>query len=102
MIRALLPKWRRRWSTESPAPATASPTGELGPARRWLRSHRRALLLATPLAAAALAYALAWLVPLPARLAVPPSTVIAYADGSPAYVFLSPDDKVRIRAELDA
>ena len=48
------------------------------------------------------ALALIWLVPLPARLAVAPSTVVEYADGSPAYVFLSPDDKVRMRADLDA
>jgi penicillin-binding protein 1C len=35
-------------------------------------------------------------VPLPQRLALPPSTVVAFADGSPAYVFLSPDDKYRM------
>jgi penicillin-binding protein 1C len=64
--------------------------------RRWL------LVAGPPLAAAGIALALAWLVPLPARLALPPSTVVAYADGSPAYVFLSPDDKVRIRADLEA
>ncbi|HXT51595.1 MAG TPA: transglycosylase domain-containing protein [Thermoanaerobaculia bacterium] len=50
----------------------------------------------------ALPLALIWIVPLPARLGVPPSTVVAYADGSPAYVFLSPDDKVRMRADLDS
>jgi penicillin-binding protein 1C len=50
----------------------------------------------------ALPLASIWLVPLPARLGVPPSTVVEYADGSPAYVFLSPDDKVRMRADLDA
>ena len=46
--------------------------------------------------------ALIWVVPLPSRLSAPPSTVVAYADGSPAYVFLSPDEKVRMRADLDA
>ncbi|MEE8524311.1 MAG: penicillin-binding protein 1C [Thermoanaerobaculia bacterium] len=35
-------------------------------------------------------------IPLPDRLTVPPSTVVAFADGSPAYVFLSPDDKYRM------
>ncbi|MEM7585655.1 MAG: penicillin-binding protein 1C [Acidobacteriota bacterium] len=45
-------------------------------------------------------YAMLWLaaraVPLPARLAEPPSTVVAFDDGSPAHVFLSPDDKYRM------
>lgn len=67
-------------------------------------SRRRRLLRAgaASLATAALAIALVWLVPLPARLAAPPSTVVYFADGSPAYIFLTPDDKVRIRTELDA
>ncbi|HEV8242130.1 MAG TPA: penicillin-binding protein 1C [Thermoanaerobaculia bacterium] len=46
--------------------------------------------------------ALIWMVPLPARLGVAPSTVVSYRDGSPAYVFLSPDEKVRMRADLEA
>ena len=39
-------------------------------------------------------------IPLPARLSEPPSTVVSFADGSPAYVFLSPDDKYRMQATL--
>ncbi len=73
-----------------------------GPVALTTRSRRRVVLAAALLAAAGVPLALVWLVPLPARLSVPPSTVVAYADGSPAYVFLSPDDKVRMRADLDA
>ncbi len=43
-----------------------------------------------------LLWAVAYTLPLPARLAEPPSTVVNFADGSPAYVFLSPDDKYRM------
>ena len=39
---------------------------------------------------------LAWTVPLPARLQILPSTVITFSDGSPAHVFLSPDEKFRM------
>jgi penicillin-binding protein 1C len=46
------------------------------------------------------ALALAWLVPLPARLLTPASTVVAFADGSPAHVFLAPDGRLRVRADL--
>ncbi len=48
------------------------------------------------LAVIVLVLALVHIVPLPERLALPPSTVVAFADGSPAYVFLSPDDKYRM------
>ncbi len=41
-------------------------------------------------------WALAYVLPLPDRLAEPPSTVVTFEDGSPAYVFLSPDDKYRM------
>jgi penicillin-binding protein 1C len=74
-------------------------------ARRWWRAGGRPLRLwslAIAASVVALPVALVWLVPLPARLLVPPSTVVAFADGAPAYVFLSPDDKVRVRADLDA
>lgn len=65
------------------------------PGRRWW-----AQVLLPPVAAAALAIGLCWVVPMPARLAVPPSTVVTFADGSPAFVFLSPDEKLRMRARL--
>ena len=39
--------------------------------------------------------------PLPARLSTPPSTVVLFADGSPAHVFLAPDGRLRMRARLD-
>jgi penicillin-binding protein 1C len=45
--------------------------------------------------------AAAWLVPLPARLGAPSSTVIEYRDGTPAHVFLSPDEKWRPSITLD-
>jgi penicillin-binding protein 1C len=57
---------------------------------------KRLLLALLPLAALALVRAL----PLPERLRQPPSTVVRWSDGSPAHVFLSPDDKVRIAADL--
>ncbi|MCP4654942.1 MAG: penicillin-binding protein 1C, partial [bacterium] len=44
----------------------------------------------------------AWAVPLPERLGEPPSTVVTFADGSPAHVFLSPDDKYRIAVDPEA
>ncbi len=50
-------------------------------------------------AACVLFLLLAHAVPLPARLAEPPSTIVAFADGSPAYVFLSPDDKYRMAVD---
>lgn len=45
---------------------------------------------------------LAWWLPLPERLGTPPSTVVEYRDGSPAFVFLAPDDRYRmaVRPEL--
>jgi penicillin-binding protein 1C len=44
--------------------------------------------------------ALAWAVPLPERLGVPPSTVVEYRDGQAAHVFLSADDKWRMPVQL--
>ncbi|MFB1481972.1 penicillin-binding protein 1C [Corallococcus sp. RDP092CA] len=43
----------------------------------------------------------AWWVPLPERLAAPPSVVMAYRDGTPAYVFLAPDERWRMPAPKD-
>ncbi len=40
--------------------------------------------------------AAAWWVPLPARLFAPPSVVMEYRDGTPAHVFLAPDERWRI------
>ncbi|MBZ0112438.1 MAG: penicillin-binding protein 1C [Thermoanaerobaculia bacterium] len=40
-----------------------------------------------------------YLLPLPDRLTTPPSTFVTYSDGSPAHVFLSPDDKYRIEVD---
>lgn len=69
----------------------------------WRRKLRRALLSAALLAATALVVvvALAYALPLPARLLEPGSPVVEYRDGSPAHVFLSPDDKWRVPARLD-
>lgn len=63
------------------------------------RLRRAAVALALTLVVALL---LAWTVPLPSRLGEPPSTVVRFRDGSPAYAFLSPDDKYRIAADLKA
>ncbi len=41
-----------------------------------------------------------WLVPLPERLSAPPSTVIRFSDRSTGFVFLSKDEKWRIKADL--
>jgi penicillin-binding protein 1C len=60
----------------------------------------RALLLAA-VAAGALLLILAQLVPLPARLAAPPSQVVELRDGQVAHVFLSPDEKWRFAARLE-
>lgn len=40
-------------------------------------------------------------VPLPERLLAEPSTVVEFRDGSPAHVFLSPDEKWRLSVPLD-
>lgn len=60
---------------------------------RWLLRGTGSLALA-----ASLALALAWAVPLPERLAAPPSAVVEWRDGRPAHVFLSADDRYRIAA----
>jgi penicillin-binding protein 1C len=49
----------------------------------------------------ALAVATALLVPLPARLSERPSTLVRFADDSVAHVFLAPDERWRIRADLE-
>jgi penicillin-binding protein 1C len=71
-------------------------------AARGAARHRSLRLAAGAPALAALPFVLAWLVPLPARLAMPASTVVAFADGSPAHVFLAPDGRLRMRASLAA
>ncbi|MBM74353.1 MAG: penicillin-binding protein 1C [Proteobacteria bacterium] len=43
-----------------------------------------------------------WLVPLPERLSVSHSTMLLYRDGTPAHVFLAPDDRWRVRADLSS
>ena len=76
--------------------------------RLWHRLRRRVPALSAPrlLALAFVAgalwvgvRALAWWVPLPERLGATPSTVVSWADGSPAFVFLSEDDKVRMAVD---
>jgi penicillin-binding protein 1C len=46
-------------------------------------------------------WALAWGVPLPARLASDGSTVVQWRDGTTAHVFLAPDDRWRIPVRVD-
>lgn len=50
-------------------------------------------------AAVGLGLGLAFVVPLPARLSVPDSTVLEYRDGSVAHVFLAADDRWRLPTE---
>ena len=68
---------------------------------RAVRRRDRVLALVGALVALAAAWLGLRLVPLPARLQAEPSTVVRYADGSVAHVFLSGDDKVRMAARLD-
>ena len=89
-------------------PNNIAPGIARGPARRpkrspWRRRLRRLLTATAALSALLLAIGLvaAWWVPLPERLAETPSTVVAFADGSPAHVFLSPDDKYRMAVTVD-
>ena len=71
--------------------------------RRILSGWRFLVPIAVVLTATlALLWILAYVTPLPARLAEPPSTVVAFADGSPAYVFLSPDDKYRMAVDPES
>lgn len=49
----------------------------------------------------ALVLVLAWKCPLPVRLYQPGSKVVLFADGTPAYVFLSDDEKWRIPSAVD-
>jgi penicillin-binding protein 1C len=69
------------------------------PAR--LRTYgRRAVFAAAALVV--LGYALCWIVPLPARLQAASSPVLRYRDATPAYVFLSPDEKWRMALAAEA
>ena len=60
---------------------------------RWMALAMAATLLGV--------WASFWLIPLPERLEVPYSTVITYADGQPAHVFLAADDRWRIEVRHD-
>jgi len=63
---------------------------------------RRALITLAGLAAALLAaVALAWVVPLPARLAVRGSPTVAWRGGGLAHAFLSPDERWRLDLPAD-
>jgi penicillin-binding protein 1C len=47
------------------------------------------------------ALAVAWLLPLPERLSAPGSVVVEYRDGTPAHVFLAPDERWRVHTVLE-
>ena len=68
-------------------------------ARRVLRGLGRAGL--GLLALTVVGVAVAWVAPLPSRLSTPPSVVMEYRDGTPAHVFLAPDERWRIAAPLE-
>ncbi|MCP3097594.1 penicillin-binding protein 1C [Myxococcus sp. K15C18031901] len=70
--------------------------------RRSRRIVKRFTLAAGALLAlAAVGVGLAWWVPLPARLHAPPSVVMEYRDGTPAHVFLAPDERWRIATSTE-
>jgi penicillin-binding protein 1C len=58
--------------------------------------RRVAVVLLLLLALIGAGGAAAWWVPLPERLSAPHSVVIEYRDGTPAHVFLAPDERWRI------
>ncbi|MCP3144724.1 penicillin-binding protein 1C [Pyxidicoccus xibeiensis] len=62
--------------------------------RRWARRLVPALALLLVLCVAGAVAA--WWVPLPERLSAPASVVVEYRDGTPAHVFLAPDERWRI------
>lgn len=64
--------------------------------RPWIR-----LLGLSAIAVLVASLVAAWTVPLPERLSTPGSTMVRYADGGTAHVFLSPDDRWRIPVHLD-
>ena len=66
-----------------------------------LQPRRAVGALVTGALLGVLGIALAWLVPLPERLGLPPSTVVEYRDGEVAHVFLSPDEKWRMPVRLE-
>jgi len=68
-------------------------------ARTWSRAT--SWLVAVVNAAFLALFAAVYLVPLPDRESGW-STVVEYRDGTPAHVFLSPDDKWRLQVDLDA
>ena len=82
------------------------PQGARAGARRaaWLRRLVRRLLPPVAAATTTLLVAgllFAWWLPLPERLSQPPSTVVTFEDGSPAHVFLSPDDRYRMAVRVE-
>ena len=70
---------------------------------RWKRRARRVAVAGAACVPLGLltVVALAHLLPLPSRLASTDSTVVNFRDGSTAHVFLSPDDKWRVRVRLE-
>lgn len=66
----------------------------------WLALSRRAKIVRVGVGTLVTLLLLAWLIPLPERLLQPGSTVVYFKEGIPAYVFLSPDEKWRIRVAL--
>lgn len=64
--------------------------------------RRRVATAVTALVAVlAATLSLAWIVPLPERLATPGSPTLRYADGTVAHVYLAPDGRWRVPARLD-
>lgn len=63
----------------------------------WLKRALLLLVLGVSLGVG-LFVVTAWLAPLPVRLTAPGSTVVTYSDGTPAHVFLAPDERWRVPA----
>ncbi|GHG97662.1 penicillin-binding protein 1C [Comamonas sp. JC664] len=68
-------------------------------ARRIKRTLSRVILAGAVLLAAV--WVAAWRLPLPERLSAPASVVMEYRDGTPAHVFLAPDERWRIPTRLE-
>jgi penicillin-binding protein 1C len=73
------------------------------PRRRRLRPFAIALAAVGAVALLGVGALLAslYLAPLPDRLSAPPSPVVRWRDGTPAHVFLAPDERTRIAASID-
>ena len=88
-------------ANDAPREDGVAPVHGVVAAPRASRRRRLVVVVVAAVAVATLACAAAYVAPLPERLSAPPSVVVEYRDGTPAHVFLSPDEKWRVPVELD-